>query len=232
MAGLACGSAVHAQFVGTLGLDSAYRYRGTGTSDAGPVLRASLMADSTSDLTRGAYAGLAGLWRTHDAGLANAEAMLGWSGRLNAMRGLEQLDADWGWDVGVHRMHYGEGSRYDFTEAMVGVLAPGWAVRAWWTPHYFGGSVSTLYTELNGSRDLGDGWRAFAHVGALRYGDAGPSRSPIPGRTDGLVGVGYVAGAWDFRFTRDGLLTGYPPGGLDDRRSRGAAWVLGSSVAF
>src|SRR4051794_6675757 len=189
------------------------------------------MADSPFAAAPGAYVGLASLLRTRDGGLANAEAMVGWSGRLNAISPLRSVDADWGWDVGVHRMHYGEGTRYDFTEAMVGVLAPGWTARAWWAPHYFGGSRASLYGELNGSRAIGDGWRVFGHVGSLRYGATAGGGRHLPGRADALAGIGHAMGTWDVRLTRDGLLDGHAPAD-PDRGHRAGAWVLAASVAF
>jgi hypothetical protein len=219
-----------AQFAASAGLASENRYRGTRTGDVGPVLRASVMADSTAAWSDGAYAGLSGLWRTRDGGLANAEAMLGWSGRWNAFGPLATIDPAWGWDVGVHRMHYGAGARYDFNEAMVSLLGPGLSARVWWSPHYFGGPWASVYSELNGNIDLDDHWRVFAHAGVLHYGNTGGGHH-IPGRTDALVGAGYVIDRYDVRLTRDGLVTGRPIDDIDDHMRR-PAWVLSGSVAF
>jgi len=52
-AALAASCAAQAQFAGTLGAASVDRYRGMGTGDAGPVVRASAMLD----LPVGAYGG-------------------------------------------------------------------------------------------------------------------------------------------------------------------------------
>ena len=231
LAGLALPGAAHAQFAGTLGIDSVNRYRGIGTDDVGPVLRASALIDATSGLASGAYAGVAGLWRTRDGGLASVDAMVGWSGRLDAIAGLDALAPDWGWDAGVHRTHYGAGSRYDFSEAMAGVLGPGWALRTWFAPHYFGGSSHTLYTELNASHAFDEHWHAFGHVGWLHYGPAATYAARIPDRADTLVGIGYTLSAWDIRVARDGIVAGAPRSDFDARRRR-AAWILGASVAF
>ena len=228
---LACAAPAHAQFAATLGVDSVSRYRGLGTDDVGPVLRASAMLDSPFAATSGAYAGLAGLWRTRDTGLATIDAIVGWSGRFNALPALDALAPDWGWDVGVHRRHDGQDASYDFNETMLGLLAPGWSTRAWWSPHYFGGHASSLYLELNGSRDLGNHWRVFGHLGNIRYGPNAYGRPRSPSRTDTLVGIGYVWDDWDFRLSRDGLLAGHARDELEERRRR-AAWTLGASVAF
>ena len=232
LAALALPGAAQAQFAGTLGLDSTNRYRGTGTDDVGPVLRASVMADATAGLSSGAYGGLSGLWRTRDAGLASADAILGWSGRLNARAGLDGLAPAWGWDAAIHRTHYGGGGeRYDFSEAMLGLLAPDWTLRTWFAPHYFGGATRTLYTELNASHAVDEHWRAFAHAGWLHYGPAPAYQSRIPDRADTLVGIGFAVESWDFRLSRDGIVAGHARSDLDPRR-RSPAWILSGSVAF
>lgn len=218
-----------AQFSGSMGLSSADRYRGTGTPNAGPVLRASAMVDLPAPFAQGGYAGVSGLWRTRDGGLANAEAIAGWSGRWNAFSRGADLDPAWGWDLGVHRMHYGASARYDFTEAMAGLLAPNASARVWWSPHYFGGDWSSVYAEANGRLDVDGCWHVLGHLGVLRYGNTHGRR--VPGRSDALAGVDCTLGDWDVRLTRDGLLAGRPLDDVDARR-RAPAWVLAASVVF
>ena len=227
VAALAVPCAAHAQFAATLGIDSVNRYRGMGTDDRGPVVRASAMADSAL----GAYGGVSGLWRTRDAGLASADLMVGWSGRLAELPGLAALSPGWAWDAALHRTHYGEGSRYDFSEAMVGLLAPDASLRTWFAPHYFGGPTHTLYTELDASHAFDERWHAFGHVGWLHYGPAPMYQSRPPDRVDTLAGIGLTLSSWDFRLARDGLVAGHPRQDIDARRRR-AAWILGASVAF
>jgi len=220
-AALALACAAHAQFAGTLALASSNRYRGMGTGDAGPVLRASAMAD----LPVGAYGGVSDLWRTRDASLASAEGMVGWSGRVDA------LPPEWGWDAALHRAHYEAAGDKDFTEVMLGVLGPGFTLRSWYSPHYFGGDTHVFYTELNASRAIGGRWRAFGHLGRLHYGPAADYQERAPDRTDTLVGIGAYVDAWDFRLSRDGIVSGRARQDVDARRRR-AAWILGASVAF
>ena len=224
---LALPCAAHAQFAATLDMTSVNRYRGTGTDDVGPVVRTSVMADSAL----GAYGGVSGLWRTRDAGLASADAMVGWSGRLNALPALAALSPGWAWDAALHRTHYGEGARYDFSEAMVGLLAPVGSLRTWFAPHYFGGTLHTLYTELNASHAFDDRWHAFGHAGWLHYGHAAMYQSRVPDRVDTLAGIGVTLSSWDFRLARDGIVAGHARTDIDARRRR-AAWILEASVAF
>jgi hypothetical protein len=225
-AALAWPSASQAQFAATLGIDSVNRYRGMGTADVGPVVRASAMADSSW----GAYGGLSGLWRTRDAGLASADVLAGWSGRLNALPGLAALAPDWGWDAAVHRTHYGQGGR-DFSEAMIGLLGPDFTLRTWFSPHYFGGDMHAFYTELNASHAFDAHWRAFGHLGWLHYGGGSYYQTSIPNRADTLLGIGATWSNWDLHLARDGLVAGRPYASMDARMRR-PAWILGTSVAF
>lgn len=226
-AAVALPCAAWAQFAGTLGIASANRYRGTGTDDVGPVVRASAMLD----LAAGAYGGVSGLWRTRDAGLASAEAMVGWSGRLQALPGLAALSPEWGWDAAVHRTHYGESARYDFSETMLGLLAPDVALRTWFAPHYFGGAVHAFYTELDARHALDPSWHAFAHLGWLHYGPTHAYDSHLPERIDTQVGIGYTLSRLDLRVARDALVAGTERNQFDPPR-RSPAWILGASVAF
>ncbi len=222
--------AAHAQYSGSVEIASKNRYRGTAIGDPGPVVRASLMADPTIPFLDGAYAGVSGAWSARNGDLASAEALVGWSRRLNALPALSSLGPDWGWDAGVHLLHYGGSSRFDFHELMVGLLAPGWSARVWWSPHYFGESRSSLYGEVNGSIDLADQWRLFVRAGVLRYGSSGSD--PLqPNRLDGLIGAGYTAGPWNLRLMRDGRTYLGAIGEIGPRRGT-AAWVLSAGVAF
>jgi hypothetical protein len=222
--GLPCTS--HAQIAAALGIDSVNRYRGMGTYDVGPVVRASAMADSSW----GAYGGLAGLWRARDAGLASADALVGWSARLNTLPGLATLSPDWGWDAAVHRTHYGQGDR-DFSELMIGLLGPDCTLRTWFSPHYFGGDMHTFYTELNASHAFDARWRAFGHLGWLNYGGGSYYETRIPGHADTLVGIGVTLSNWDIHLARDGLVAGHARADMDARMRR-PAWILGASIAF
>jgi hypothetical protein len=191
------------------------------------VLRASAMADSSW----GAYAGVSGLWRTRDGGLASADALAGWSGRLAALPGLAALSPDWGWDAAVHRTHYGRGDGRDFSEAMLGLLGPGFTLRSWYSPHYFGGDMHVFYTELDASHAFDERWHAFGHLGWLRYGGGPYYEKTIPDRTDTLLGIGVTLSSWDLRLARDGLVAGNARPDMDARRRR-AAWIASASVAF
>jgi hypothetical protein len=232
VAGALAGAAdARAQVSGVLGIDSQNRYRGLATDDVGAVLHASVMVDTPARL----YAGLSGIWRLHDGGLANADAIVGFSGRFSDIDALHALDAAWGWDTGVHRRHYGgENSGYDFSELMVGLLGPGFSARAWWSPSYFGQPYTSLYGEVNAAHEFDEHWRVFAHVGVLRYGTYYPWPGMpyrVPGRTDGLAGGAYVNGAWELRLARDGLLAGEPFPGTEERQ-RAPGWILSASYAF
>jgi hypothetical protein len=230
MIALACASPAHAQFSGVLGIDSQNRYRGLATDDIGAVARLSGMID----VPAGLYAGLGGLWRTHDGHLASADAIAGWSGRWSDLEAFHGIDAAWGWDVGVHRRHYGEASAYDFSELMAGLLGPGFSARLWWSPHYYGQDYESWYGDVNAWHELSEHWRVFAHVGVLGYRSTSywpPYEIESHGYTDGLVGVSWTSGPWELRVARDGLIAGEPPPGLEERQ-RAPGWILSANFAF
>ena len=216
-----------AQFAATAGVASVDRYRGSGTPDLGPVLRAGAMADAPS----GAYAGLSALWRTRDGGLASADVLAGWSGRLDSLPGLAALSPRWGWDAALHRTHYGTGDGRDFSEAMLGLLGPDCSLRTWFAPHYFGSDMHAFYTEFDASHALSEQVHAFGHVGWLHYGAGTAYEKRIPDRVDTLGGIGVSLSDWELRLARDGIVAGRARGDMDARRRR-AAWILGASVAF
>jgi hypothetical protein len=218
--------AAQAQFAGSLGIDSVDRYRGTGTAAAGPVLRAGALVAATW----GGYGSVSGLWRTRDGGFASADALAGWSTRLNALPGLGALSPDWGWDSALHRTHYAQSGR-DFSEAMLGLLGPDWTLRTWFSPHYFGADMHAFYTELNASHAFDPHWRAFAHLGWLHYGGGTYYETRIPDRVDTLAGIGATLSNWDVHLARDGIAAGQARSDMDAHRRR-AAWILGASVAF
>src|SRR5207245_9773072 len=90
----------------------------------------------------------------------------------------------------------------------------------YFAPRYFGGSVRTLYAEVNTGRPLTLHWRAFAHVGALARvaGDAPIGSDRM--RYDARLGLGLRISAWDAQLawvtTSSG---GAYPAAYDQRRS-------------
>jgi hypothetical protein len=229
---LACAAAstAQAQFSGVVGIDSDNRYRGLGTDEPGPVLR----LGATLDLPPGPYASLSALWRTHDGGLANADGMVGWSGRWSDIEPLRAVDAAWGWDVAAHRRQYGDNPDYDFNEAMIGLLGPHFNARVWWSPHYYGQAYPGWYLDLNAWHEIGEHLVVFAHVGRLAYGSTSyrPPYDEIRNAyTDALVGASIAWRGLEVRATRDGLIAGKAPMGyLEVMRQPG--WVLSASYAF
>jgi hypothetical protein len=230
MAMLACALPAHAQFSGVAGIDSENRYRGLATDDIGAILRLSGMVDLPVG-TAGAYAGLSGLWRTHDGALASADAIAGFSGRWSDLDVFQGIDAAWGWDAGAHRRHYGENSIYDFSELMAGLLGPGFSVRLWWSPHYYGQAYQSWYGDLNAWHEFDTHWRVFAHVGVLSYTTPAYVYWKPSGYTDALAGVSWASGPWELRLARDGLIAGEAPAGLDEHQ-RAPGWILSANVAF
>lgn len=196
--------AAHAQDATlSLGAASSDRYRGLGPTYEGPVARASASIETPA---LGAYASGATAWQLQDGHWGRSQAMAGISRAIGGTA--------WSWDAGAARTWFGQDHDYAYTEWMAGLLHRDGAVRAWWSKHYYGGPVGSLYLEASGSLELSSRWRALAHVGQLRYLRAAPGGYRWDPRTDGLVGLAWSGGAFDARLTLDGLLAGHEPHGL------------------
>ena len=181
----ACG-----QVGGSIVAESDYRYRGISLNGEDPTLHVSLAYDDP----RGWYAG---------ASLAHVELEPGAKrAAATAYAGFVRRRATgWAWEAGATLNHFGGDAGHDYAEAFGGILAEGWSARLYYAPRYFGGSVRTLYAELNAGRPLTPAWRTFAHLGALARlaGDmpAGTDRM----RYDARLGLGLRLVDWDVQLS-------------------------------
>jgi hypothetical protein len=198
---LAIGAAAPAtaqEVVGTVGLATADRYRGTAPFYDGPLLR----IGASIDTSIGAYASGAAAWQFQGTHWGRSQLLLGLS---------RPIVDDWAWDLAAASTFFGDDREYDYTEAMLGVIHRDVSVRAWWTRHYYGQEQGSLYLEANGSVPLSSRWRVVAHVGRLSYIAASYGGTRWPPRVDGLAGLAWSVGAFDARVTIDGLLSGSAP---------------------
>jgi uncharacterized protein (TIGR02001 family) len=177
----ACG-----QVGGSIVAESDYRYRGVSLNGEDPSLHVSLAYDHLS----GWYAGasLTGVELEPGPKRIATTAYAGFASRKAA---------GWTWEAGATLNHFSGNDDRDYAEAYAGVLAEGWNARLYFAPRYFGGSVRTLYAEVNAGRPLTPVWRAFAHVGALARvaGDAPIGSDRV--RYDARLGLGLRLSDWD-----------------------------------
>jgi len=218
----------HAQFAGSVGIDSVDRYRGEGADGTGAVVEVTLATDTRY----GIYGSLAAHARTRDGKVSVADGLVGWSGRFSDPARGVGIDPAWGWDLAFHRRIEGDGLEFGNTEWMAGLLGPGFDARVWYSRSYFGSPWHSVYYEVNASQVLDARWQVFAHVGRLHYAglSSGYWATSQPGdHTDGRMGASWSDGRWTLRLSRDAMLSGPSYGTYEQRRP---AWVVGADVAF
>jgi len=152
---LACGSA-QAQFSASVGVESDHRFRGVSLSDGQPDLRLSVAYDHASGVFAGASA-----TRVEFMLGRHSTQLLGYAGYVT--RGPFDLNAE----VGATTSTFSGNTRYDYSEAFVGVSGERWGMRVYYAPAYFGFDQATAYVEVDANAPLTSRWRVFGHVGAL-----------------------------------------------------------------
>ena len=152
---LACGGA-QAQFSASIGVESDHRFRGVSLSDGEPDLRLSVAYDHASGVFAGASA-----TRVEFMLGRHSTQLLGYAGYVT--RGPFDLNAE----VGATTSTFSGNTRYDYSEAFVGVSGERWGMRVYYAPAYFGFDQATAYVEVDANAPLTPRWRVFGHVGAL-----------------------------------------------------------------
>jgi uncharacterized protein (TIGR02001 family) len=213
-------AAACAQFGGSIGVDSDYRFRGVTLSDSRPDARIGITYDHTS----GWYAG-ASLTRVifepehyHAALLAYAGYTQPWSATLQ-------------WEVGATRAAYDGDARYSYNEAYAGIVAERWSTRVYLSGNYFGSDVQTGYVELDGGWPVTSSLRAIGHVGALvsLRGELENGMSRV--RTDARIGMRWrVDDGLAMQLAWSGSSTGGPYPSYYERKPGNV--VLSLSYAF
>lgn len=174
------GTSAHAQFGGTLSLQSDGRFRGISLNDDRPQLQLSLAWDG---------AGRLGGWY---GGALLTEARFGYVGRSTLLQGyvghVAGLTPDLDGEFGITVTRFPRLPYYDYAEAYIGLLTERWNLRVHRSGNYYGLHQRTLYAELNGHWPLSDAVQAFAHVGAL-HGSGGWRHPAGATRADLRIGA-------------------------------------------
>ena len=222
--GLVCGllvaSVARAQLGISAGVESDYRFRGVSLNDAQPDLRLSLAYDHAS----GVFAGASATQVQFVPGRRSVQ-LLGYAGYV--MHVTPEIGAE----IGLTSSTFSGDTRYDYSEAFVGLSGERWGLRVYYAPDYFGFDQRTVYVELDANAPLAARWRAFAHVGALTAlgGIAFDERSRT--RTDLRVGVGFTAlPAVDVQLAWITATQGGPY--VVEYGTRRSSWVLGVIASF
>lgn len=211
-------AAAQAQVVGSVGIDSDYRYRGVSLSRSEPSVRATLNYDAPERWYAGALATRAAL--TPNETYTQLSGYAGWTTAPAEGRSFE---------IGVDGSHFAGASGYDFGELYLGVLADRWNARLSWSPDYYGQQVQIAYLESNVYRPLDRNLRLFAHLGVL-VPVAGAAGDAAKTRFDASLGAAVVLGRWDLHVAATGASPGGPyPAVYSGRR---ATLVVGAAVSF
>jgi uncharacterized protein (TIGR02001 family) len=212
--------AAQAQWSGSLGADSDYRFRGVPLGGSTPTLRASANYDGAG----GWYGGASATQAQLVAGDRYTQ-VLGYAGVVRPLAGGALDLGLTGWSfIGEHR--------YDFAEAYAGLLFDPVTVRLNYSPQYFGWHVQTAYLDASAQVPLGAGLRLLAHAGLLvpLTHLAAPFPRANRARTDVRTGIGWALRDVDLSLawasvTRDGP----PPAAAPDKRN---GWALAATWYF
>lgn len=172
---------VFAQVSGTATLVSDYRFRGLSLSENNPAAQFGVAYDGAQGWYAGAFASTVDFAAASGSGL-QAVPYVGYALRTDA--GLT-------WEAGADYSAFtGSARYYNYPEAYVGVASDRLSGRLYYSSHYFGENIPTLYGEVNATQPLFDRVRLLAHFGMLRDTDGnlyyrGPERL-----LDGRVGIG------------------------------------------
>lgn len=210
-----------AQWSGSVGADSDYRFRGVPLGGSKPTLRASANYDAPG----GWYGGVSVSQARIVAGDRYTQ-LQGYAGRVRPF-GSGALDLGLtGWSyVGEHR--------YDYGEAYAGLLFDPVSVRLNYSPQYFGWHVQTVYLDLSAQFPWRYGLRLLAHAGLL----APLTRLDVSflpdanrARADVRTGIGWALRDIDLSLTWSSVTRGGPPPSSGSARRSG--WALAGTWYF
>jgi len=174
-------AAAQAQLSVSVAAESDHRFRGVSLSDGRPDLRLSVGLDDAS----GVYGGAMAVSPVRFGPDSRATELLGYVGYVARFGPAFSVEA------GVASAAFVGDTRYNYSEAYVGIAGERWSARVYYAPSYFGFAQRTVYAEIDASRPLSERWRVDAHVGALSglgaiASDAARSRH----RVDARIGLG------------------------------------------
>ncbi|MBV8211157.1 MAG: hypothetical protein JO133_13970 [Burkholderiaceae bacterium] len=147
-----------AQVSGTASIASDDRFRGVSLTHGRPAAQMEVTYDDAS----GWYAGAFGSNVEFDPADGQQAQISGYGGY--ALR----LQRGWSADAGAAYSTFSKDSDYRYLELHAGVSNEAASARLYYSPNYFGGSIHTLYAELNGSYRISERFRLIGHAGLLQ----------------------------------------------------------------
>lgn len=211
-----------AQVSATASLVSDERVRGVSISDGRPAAQLDVSYDHES----GWYGGAFGSNVQFGDDQPQETELVGYAGYARRMQ------RGWSLDMGLSRAVFLGDSDYNYTEVHVGVTGNAVSARLYFSPNYFGGSIHTIYAELNGSYRLTDRFKLIGHAGLLQTfaGSTSQTGGTRP-HSDFLAGFEYQMRPFTLQVGRvftDGSSQVYPVAG----NHSGGALTARISVTF
>jgi uncharacterized protein (TIGR02001 family) len=213
--------AAQAQWSGSLGVDSDYRFRGVPLGGSKPTVRASANYDAP-----GGWYGGASVTQARIVTGDRYTQLLGYAGRVRPL-GAGALD------LGLTGWSFIAEHRYDFAEAYAALLFDPVSLRVNYSPRYFGWNVQTAYLDASAQLPLPNGLRLLSHAGWLVplthlelpfFPDANRTR------TDVRAGIGWALRDLDLSLSWAKVTRGGPPPVTAPARSSG--WALAATWYF
>jgi hypothetical protein len=133
--------------------------------------------------------------------------------------------------MGALATHFSAEAEADYAELFAGLLGPGWNLRLYLSPNYYGRGSASAYLEFETAASLAPGWRALLHAGTQAWLGEAPAGLPRA-RADLRLGLVYTWAGTELqlaRTQRSGPAL-YPYG--TQRAAPHGAWVLVWSVPF
>lgn len=180
------GTPALAQASATIAVQNDDRFRGRSVSEGEPVAIASIQYDLESGVSVGAST----VGTTNGTDESSSWGLLRASGHIGYARALgRNLAVDGGLVVQTYTDRYSGGRSKTFVELYGGVSFGPVALHASYSPSYLDAGLETLYVEVNGVKDLGDGFRATARAGVLNRLSGAGSFGGEDTRWDAQIGV-------------------------------------------
>lgn len=212
--------AAQAQWSGSIGADSDYRFRGVPLGGSRPTLRLSANYDAP-----GGWYGGASVSQARIVAGDRYTQLQGYAGRVRPL-GSAALDLGLtGWSyVGEHR--------YDFGEAYAGLLFERASLRLNYSPRYFGWNVQTAYLDASAQVPLRDSLRLLAHAGVLLPLTHLDVAFPHANRTraDVRAGIGWAVRDLDLSLAWASVTRGGPP--PTNPSARRSGWAIAGTWYF
>jgi uncharacterized protein (TIGR02001 family) len=180
------GSIAHAQVGGSVAVVSEYSFRGVSLGDGRPAVQLDVAYDSRNDWYVGAFAS-----RVKLPDARSGVQLLAYAGHAVRISNGASLE------FGAIRSTYSGAADYNYTEIHAGVATENLVARLYVSPDYYGRSVRTLYTELDGNLPLLPWLQLLGHAGYL-HALTGSSANGAD-RWDARAGIGMRFDDWNVR---------------------------------